>query len=242
MQWFDIHCHLLPGVDDGPASWDTVEMLLKKQKKDGVGRILMTPHFRKGRYEVPLPVIRDKMEKMKKIAGKYGIDVFLGCECFRSETLASLDVEEEGRRMNGSRYVLVEFSVYDSFHTIRKQVYELVMQRYIPIIAHVERYPSCRNVEFVRELSGLGAKIQLNARTVLGKNGRSGKTYSLHLIRDDLVDFIATDAHDPIYRPPDLEACVSYVKKKAGIAYVKKIFNDNPEQLLERGKREEVSI
>lgn len=239
MKWSDIHCHLLPGVDDGSPSWESTRLLLEQQARDGVGKMVVTPHYRKGRYETPLPVIRDQMEIMRETAGNYGIEVYLGCECFRSETLASEEIREAGRRMHGSRYVLVEFSVYDSFSTIRKQVYDLMMHRCIPIIAHAERYPCCRNVDLIRELSGLGAKIQLNTRTVLGKSGKAGKAYSLRLIREDLVDFIATDAHDPVYRPPDLQECIAYVRKKAGAAYVQKIFSDNPERMLEAGKREE---
>lgn len=232
MQWCDIHCHLLPDVDDGPDTWDTVQHILEKQARDGVGKIFVTPHYRKDRYESPLSEILEKMDILRHMAKQYGIEVFPGCECFRSKMLASVEMKKPERRMNASRYVLVEFFVHDSFQTIWNQVYELMMHGYIPIIAHIERYSCCRNPDCVRELSRLGAKIQINTRTILGKSGKDGKTYSRHLMKEDLVDFIATDTHDPIYRPPNLKECMTYIRRKKGEEYIRKIFVDNPKLML----------
>lgn len=91
---------------------------------------------------------------------------------------------------------MIEFAPDDTFLTIRNHIYELVARGYNPIVAHIERYDCCRMPDLVQELRELGAYIQVNAGAVLGGSGRKTKKYIKGLMDEDLVDFIASDAHD----------------------------------------------
>ena len=133
--------------------------------------------------------------------------------------------------MLGSRYVLTEFSTNDSFVTVRNYIYELITKGYRPIVAHVERYFCCQEPERIQELKKLGAQIQINADSVLGYEGHTIKKFCAGLMKDDLVDFIGSDAHNLEGRKMNLGKCVAYVRKKMGQDYAEEIFVDNPRRI-----------
>ena len=133
--------------------------------------------------------------------------------------------------MLGSRYVLAEFSTNDSFVTVRNYIYELLTKGYRPIVAHVERYFCCQEPERIQELKKLGAQIQINADSVLGYEGHTIKKFCAGLMKDDLVDFIGSDAHNLEGRKMNLGKCATYVRKKMGQDYAEEIFVDNPRQI-----------
>lgn len=228
----DIHCHLIPGVDDGSSNLEETRVLLTKEYEDGVRRIIFTPHLRPGYFEEPPRVIKKQYLKAKELAAELGMQVFLGCEFYRQPDLLELLLTKRGRSMAGTRYVLIEFSPGDEFSTVRSYVSELVMGGFIPIVAHIERYTSCYDLDRIQELRELGGRIQINAGSVLGDNKRKVKSFCFRLMKADLVDFIASDAHDLKWRPPNLGRCAAYVAKKMGEEYAHQIFVENPKKIF----------
>lgn len=228
----DVHCHLIPYVDDGAGSFGEMKRLLQKEYEDGVRRIVLTPHFRPDLFEASSERIRRYYELTEKVAGEIGIRTYLGCECFRHSELLELIQSDPCRRMNQSKFVLVEFAPQDLFSTIRNVLYELLANGYFPILAHVERYLECRNVERVRELSDMSVRIQVNAGALLGKQGFRVRHYCWELVAEDLIDFIASDAHDLKHRKPNLGKIIKKLEQKRGNAYVKRIFEENPNEIL----------
>lgn len=228
----DIHCHLIPYVDDGAESFEEMKRLLQREYEDGVRRIILTPHFRPDMFETSMKRIRRHYEVTKRTARETGIRTYLGCECFRHSELLEFIKSDRYRRINGGRFVLVEFAPQDLFPTIRNVLYELLANGYIPILAHVERYLQCRNMERVRELSDMGVRIQVNAGALLGKQGFRMKHFCWKLVTEDLIDFIASDAHDLKHRTPNLGKIIKKLEQKQGRAYVKRIFEENPNRIL----------
>ena len=112
----------------------------------------------------------------------------------------------------------------------------LLRQRYIPVIAQVERI---RNLEsqpdYIRELSSMGAMIQVNAGGVWGKGGLSRQRFLLKLLKDGLVDLVASDAHDMQRRPIMLEECAAYVEKRVGSSCRERVFCKNAKKILQTG-------
>ncbi len=108
--------------------------------------------------------------------------------------------------------MLTEFSGAHTYEKIRNQVYDLVAEGYRPVIAHIERYPCLREeLQRVEELIELGAYIQINAGAVLGEGGGKIKRFCRQVMEEDLVHFIASDAHGSRYRKPNRglrELCV----------------------------------
>lgn len=236
----DIHCHVLPGVDDGAESSKVTMDLLRKEYKDGVRRIILTPHYRVGMFEPSLKLVEHRFQKVKAYAariGKFGIQVYLGCEYYRSITMCE-DIKAETRyRMAGTSYILTEFSSRDTYRTIRNIIYDLVVQGYTPIIAHVERYDALlKDADDIGDLIELGAMIQINAESVLGDRGRKVKKFCKKLMDLDYVHFVASDCHDMVNRSPKLGECASYIEKKRGEEYARQLFQYNPDKILLRGK------
>lgn len=239
----DIHCHILPGVDDGAVTERMAVEMIRMEKEQGVNRIILTPHYRVGVFETEQEVITRRFKRLCEInkKTKTGMELYLGCEFHRASAMT--DKLQQGIRptMDGSRYVLVEFSHRDEYVRIRKTVYELIIKGWIPIIAHGERYPSLMgNLDRIEEVLRLGAKLQITAGAVYGQHGFRYKRICKKLMSEDLVHFIATDAHDLKNRAPDLGRCAEYIERKKGPVYTRRILVDNPGMILaERIKRYE---
>lgn len=237
----DIHCHILPEVDDGAQSKRIMRVMLNRMYRDGVRRIIMTPHYRKGMFEPSMEEIECKYQLLKKYAegiGQKGIRVWLGCEYHRDREM--LENLKHGRRptLAGSRYVLVEFSSMDNYRKIHNTIYELVTGGFKPIIAHIERYPAVvSHPEYVAELIDQGAMIQVNADALLGIEGWKIRRFCKKLMKKEEIDFIASDAHDLKERPSRLRECADYVERKWGSRTAKRIFVINPSKITgERGE------
>lgn len=167
----DIHCHVLPALDDGSQSMkETIEML-RIAADSGITDIIATPHFKAGRHNAGPDTICRRVEEVQEMAEQYGIYISL----YPGNEIAYFsDFEEamEANRictMNHSEYVLIEFLPTESFRTIRNALDHVMGIGYLPIIAHVERYgcmlEDWKNVEYIRSM---GTEIQINASSVIG--------------------------------------------------------------------------
>ena len=236
MKLVDIHCHLIPRVDDGPETVEEAGKVLAAMYDEGVRVAIATPHYRPHMFEAPAERIEKYYQLMKKAAEAKGIRLYLGCEFYRYAEMAA-DIEA-GKHplMAGSDYVLIEFAPDDTFLTIRNHIYELVARGYNPIVAHIERYDCCRMPDLVQELRELGAYIQVTAGAVLGGSDRKTKKYIKGLMDEDLVDFIASDAHDGKRRKPNLGKCSAYVERRYGREYVHRVFVKNPLNIIKAGE------
>ena len=128
--------------------------------------------------------------------------------------------------------MLVEFSNGDEKNYIEERVRSLLMNGYIPIIAHVERYKATRNdIGFLSELKHMGAYIQINADTISGEDGFSARTFAKKVMKQGLLDFVGSDGHRKTERIPEIGRCAAKMEKTMGSEYVKKIFIRNPRKI-----------
>lgn len=227
----DIHCHILPGVDDGAPDMETSRAMIRDAYEQGVRYIIATPHYRPEMFEPSMKKVIRVYHELRDYAEEVGIGLRLGCEYYRNEQMIRHLDKKLRPTMLGSRYVLTEFSTNDSFVTVRNYIYELLTKGYRPIVAHVERYFCCQEPERIQELKKLGAQIQINADSVLGYEGHTIKKFCVGLMKDDLVDFIGSDAHNLEGRKMNLGKCATYVRKKMGQDYAEEIFVDNPRRI-----------
>ena len=227
----DIHCHILPGVDDGAPDMETSRAMIRDAYEQGVRYIIATPHYRPEMFEPSMKKVIRVYHELRDYAEEVGIGLRLGCEYYRNEQMIRHLDKKLRPTMLGSRYVLTEFSTNDSFVTVRNYIYELITKGYRPIVAHVERYFCCQEPERIQELKKLGAQIQINADSVLGYEGHTIKKFCAGLMKDDRVDFIGSDAHNLEGRKMNLGKCATYVRKKMGQDYAEEIFVDNPRRI-----------
>lgn len=232
----DLHCHIIPGVDDGAKDLDEALTLLKMQYDEGVRNIIVTPHYRIGMFEEPMKKVLQNYLKIKSAAkeiGRDGISLYLGCEVYMSREVLDVLKRNDRPTMAGTRYVLTEYSSSSSLKEIRDYVYLMISSGYIPIIAHVERYREIReDTEGISQLKNLGAKIQVNAGSIIGRSGWRVKRACKRLMCEDLIDFVASDCHDIKHRVPNLGKCALYIEKKMGSEYVKRILIENPAKII----------
>ena len=226
---YDIHCHILPGVDDGARNMEESLWMLNKEYQEGVRHVILTPHFRYDMFEPHMNIVTRQFMQLRRAAmniGDEGMRLYLGCELHSSMDM--VECLKKGRRLTlaGSRYVLVEFSNGDEKNYIEERVRSLLMNGFIPIIAHVERYKATRNdIGFLTELKDMGAHIQVNADTISGQDGFGAKTFARKVMKHGLLDFVGSDGHRKTERIPEIGKCVAKMEKTMGSEYVKKIFS-----------------
>mgnify|MGYP002624491030 CR=1 FL=1 len=229
----DIHCHLLPYVDDGAHTIEEAEKLLEMEAAQGVTHICLTPHLRKGMFEMPDEGIVKQFERLKPIAAEKGIRLSLSRE-YHWDGLTYEKLKARAVMPIGKNVMLTEFSAEHSGEQMLSAAKEIRRRRYIPLIAHVERYEATDD-EMVRALRSCGALIQINADAVLGHDGRYARRLVWKLLTDGLVDVIASDAHSTDERPPRLAECYGRIAKKLGEEPARKMMHRSPMKLI-RGK------
>lgn len=230
----DIHTHILPGIDDGAADEEIAFAMLKKAYEEGTKVLVATPHYRHGFKDSWEEKRRSAWETVCNMAAEISPDlqILLGAELFfESGILKDLEDRRE-LTLNHTRSVLIEFSMDTSYLYIKNAVLNLQGMGYVPILAHVERYSALARMERVRELVDMGVKIQANSDSVTGKNGWGIKRYLKKLMHEDLIDLVATDAHDLDRRPPGMDSCARYLDRKMGAGYSQMVCGDNAGKLL----------
>ncbi len=237
---YDIHTHILPMVDDGAASIREALAIIGEESDQGVGAIMLTPHFREKIFETEVEVICQRYEELLDAASELypDVDLRLGCEL---HVLSDMGGTLEGRKyssLNNSEHVLLEFSGSDTAEYIRLKTKEVVKLGYRPILAHIERYPALiNNLILIEMLRELGAAIQVNADSVLGEGSALEKKFCHKLLKREMVDFVASDVHNMTTRRSNIGRAADLIEEKYGRVYAERIFIKNPEQLFLNRKR-----
>lgn len=229
---YDIHCHILPGVDDGAKDMEEACWMLQREYEQGVRHIIATPHFRYEMFETSVNRVKEQFYKLQEKALQMGMELYLGCELHSSMDMADCLRRGERLTMAESRYVLTEFRYGAEKKYIRERVQKMKSSGYIPIVAHIERYDAVRkDMEFIGDLRRIGGKIQVNADSITGKEGFMTKHFCKKLMKEDLLDFIGTDGHGQRKRIPTIKPCYELVEKSMGEAYARRIFVENPRKI-----------
>lgn len=231
---YDIHCHILPGVDDGAKNIDIAFEMIEREMEAGVETIILTPHFRKEMFEPSMEDIWNAYEELVEETRCWNIRLYLGCEFHANmEMVETLD---KGLRptMGNSHYVLTEFSTSSTKSFIKERTDALLTSGYRPIIAHIERYRALRkDFDLIADLIEMGCEMQVNADAVIGKDGIGAQRFCKKLMQEDMIHYIGSDAHNLRGRAPHLGECCEYLKKHMGRLYASRIMRDNPSKIIE---------
>ncbi len=234
----DIHAHILPGVDDGARDLQEAVELCRLAWEQGTRAIILTPHYR-GIYKATPAILQASYTALCQVLSKElpRMSLYLGNEiCFHNDIGQRLTDGQVSPLCN-SRYVLLEFSPTAFRAQITTGIAECLTAGKVPIIAHAERYDVFRqDRSLTDDVIKLGALIQLNADSVMGKRGLGAKRFCHKLLKAEKVHFIASDAHDKKHRPPVLLPCYNKICKKYGEKYAKRLFWRNPRAIIENTK------
>lgn len=231
IEFWDMHCHVVPGVDDGAKTPEISMKILKEEYKGGMRNAILTPHFRRGMFEKSRDDVEASFLKLKAMALEEmpDLELYLGCEFHVNLDMAE-SVESDPRyRMNGTSYVLAEFSEGDKSQYIFERCRDLIGAGFWPIIAHGERYEALhKDPHLIEEVRSIGAYLQINANSVIGEDGWNMKRWCAKVLKNYEIDFIGSDAHNLTDRKSHLVECARYLEKKAGGDYANAIMNVNP--------------
>lgn len=235
-EFTDIHCHILPGLDDGAENFEEAENMLRTAYIEGIRRIIATPHNYATRKSASAEKIRECVQWMNMYAQECNIPISLyyGNEIYYRSGIADLLENGEILTLAGSCYVLVEFEPGVDFSYLRDGMGELLRYGYFPILAHAERYDCLYEKKTrIQELRNSGIYFQVNASSCLqGIMSEDRKRIKI-LLNEASIHFIGTDAHSNRTRAPRIKQSASYLYKKLGEEQVQKIFYTNPESIIQ---------
>jgi tyrosine-protein phosphatase cpsB len=237
----DIHSHILFGVDDGAKTIEDSLALIEEMYNQGVKIFILTPHRRKNMFEKSKQEIEENFKKLKQaVKEKYNdlIRIYLGTEIYYTEDIPDKIERNEIHSMAGTRNVLVEFNYGIRTKDLEDAIYNIVTLGKTPIIAHIERYDCLeKNDETILNLIELGAKMQVNAESILkinlfGDNKKVYKKRAKYFLENDLVDIIASDAHNLSTRKPYMKKAYDIIVDKYGKKRAENLFYKTPARIM----------
>ncbi len=230
--FFDIHCHLIPGVDDGAKDIKESLAALKEEYDQNVRWIICTPHVTANLTSQEAKNIETSFgelkSRLKKTDFGHDMELYLGCELMYSESIAERLDAGEIWTMSGTSYILVEFLPSVAYEELCRAIRKLSAKGYIPILAHIERYLCLyKRLERIRDLQESGAYFQVNASSLKGGMLNQKSAYIKKLCKSGLVHFLATDSHGMVHRQPDIKKGAEWVINNCDSRLGQKILYQN---------------
>jgi len=232
----DIHCHILPDADDGAANYTESLLMAKQAAKEGIRKIIATPHHQNGKYRNVKADIIQSTEKLNDYLWSEGvkIEILPGQETrIYGEILEDYQKGEILTLASISTYLFIELP---SGHVPRytgQLLYDIQMSGLTPVIVHPER-----NAEIIEQPDKLyslvknGAATQVTAASIAGYFGKKIQRFTFDLIEANLTHFVASDAHNTSKRGFKMEEAYELLKKKYGTESLY-YFMDNSEIILD---------
>lgn len=235
--FLDIHCHILPGVDDGSKDEQMTRQMLQMTYEQGVRTIVATPHYYPGHTQLSGGEIRELVAKVDGMAKEIDekMSVLPGNEILYDDGVIRGLKQGEILTLADSRYVLVEFLPQENRRRIEEGVRRLLEGGYAPVIAHVERVGELfENEFFARFLRQMGCYMQVNTQTLMGGIFDGDARKAKQWIQKGYVQFLGSDCHNITGRAPLMEDAVRKLRKNVSEETLNRIVYDNPKRFLEK--------
>ena len=232
----DLHCHILPGIDDGPASLDVSLAMARCAAQDGITFIACTPHIYPGLYENDRRGIEAAVQAFRVELAEAGIQLQLGAGADTHLAPDLLDSLRAGRvpTLCGSRYLLLEPPHHVAPPRFDESMFGLMAAGYVPIITHPERLSWIEtHYSVFTDLVHRGAWMQLTAGSLTGRFGRRPRYWAERMLDEGLVHIVATDAHHIEKRPPLLAEGRDAAAVRVGEAEATHLVLTRPQGVLE---------
>ena len=233
----DLHCHILPGVDDGAASDEESCMMAQIAVDSGVRIVTATPHCNlRGYFDNYLTEqLREHFLHLNRLFKAHDIPLGLraGMEIYMTPEVPRLLREKRLLTLGGSRYLLVEFDFDGSFTWACRMLRGVEEQNVVPVVAHPERYRFIQEEpERLFEWLEAGYVLQLNKGSFFGRFGRQAARTAHWCLREGCVHAIGSDAHSPYQRTPRLSDIHAYISEVASPAAADALLEHNPARIL----------
>ena len=226
----DIHCHLLPGIDDGAKSWETTLEMCHLAEEDGVRHIVATPHANYAyRYDraAHLALLDELRSRVPSMSFSLGCDFHLSFE-----NIEDAKLHPERYAIGETSYLLVELSEFSAFN-VAQTIYELKAAGLTSILTHPERNPLILGrPSMLNDFAAVGCLFQITANSLTGFWGKPSQKMCEEMLRNQMVHFIASDAHGVRNRTPILSAARDAAAKIIGAEAAEKLVEANPAAVI----------
>ena len=224
----DIHCHILPGLDDGADTLETSIQMAESAIAEGVTHVVGTPHAN-STYVFDPELIRQRRDELQAAVGDR-LAFATGCDFHLSfENLQDIPKNPQKYTINQKNYLLVEFAEFAIPPSMDDTMHQLQLMGLSPIITHPERNALLRTKpERMYRWLHQGAYVQITAQSILGRFGNSAQQHAEKLLDEDRVHFVASDAHNLTSRPLQLRGAYDAVVARRGEKIAQALFHDNP--------------
>ena len=232
----DIHCHILPNMDDGPETLDETLEMCRMALADGTTTIVATPHQQDGIHNTSADAILKNVHSVAALLKRSNLNL---------ELLPGADVRvdvDTGEKIgqgeilslnNTKRYFLLEFPAHTIPPNMDRLIFNLLLKNIVPILTHPERiFEVQENPNRVYELVSMGVLSQITAMSVTGEFGSRARKCARMLLKHNLVHIIASDAHSADYRPPILSNAVKAVSRLLGEERAMDMVTTIPSQII----------
>jgi len=224
----DLHCHILPGLDDGAKTIEESLAMAESAIADGITHVIATPHA-STEYAFDYRRVSSACEDLKSKLGDR-LHLATGCDFhLNPENLAELKKSPAQFCLNQKDYLLVEFNEFSIPPAIDQMIHHLQLAGLRPIVTHPERNGILRaKPDRLAQWVRVGCYSQVTAGSLLGVFGPGAKSDSVSWIARGLVHFVSSDAHNTKSRPLTLRPAFEFVASRFGEEIAQALFVDNP--------------
>ena len=232
----DLHCHILPDVDDGSRDIEESIQLLKEAYQNGFTDIIVTPHYMQEYYEKDKTQIKEKIEELQEI----NVNLYQGNEIYVCREIVDLLKDGYAVPLNETNYVLFELPMHNKIMYLNDVIFSLLSSNYKPVLAHPERYEYVqKNPEYLIELMEKGVLLQSNYASILGYYGKEAKQTIITLLQNNMIQFLGSDTHRQGTIYADMKKILEELEKYCSEETIQALTQINPGKLL---KNEEIEI
>jgi protein-tyrosine phosphatase len=224
----DIHCHILPGIDDGPETMEESLGMAEAAIADGITHVAATPHS-SDEYSFDFARVRALCKDLQERIGSR-LELATGCDFHvNAENLAALKQDAARFTINQKNHLLVEFDEFAILPAMDQMLHELQLAGLQPIVTHPERNGLLRRQpERLARWVRLGCAAQVTGGSLTGVFGTSAQRDAMRWIEQGLIHFVASDAHNLRRRPLTLRPAFEAARKRFGEEIARALFVENP--------------
>lgn len=231
----DLHCHILPEIDDGSKDLDTSLKMLDIANANETQAIVATPHVIEGKWLPAWEKIINECKLLEAEAGKNGLNipVYPGAEVAVHWDILEIATEPGPYCINGGRYMLVELPAMDLPGFTEDFFFTLQTRGITPVLAHPERHPVVsKRPELLAEWIARGILVQVNGASITGKMGETAMRAAEQFLISNMVHCIGSDAHSARHRNPSLTSTVERLHEIVGREVTHRLLVENPNKVV----------
>lgn len=232
----DIHCHILPGLDDGPPTLEKSLEMCRIAAADGIEAIVATPHMLNGMYAVTAEQVLAGVRALNDSLAAEGLSlrVLPGADVHVDKGLSGCLAEKKVLTLaDKGKHLMIELPQDVLPAEIADLLFQIQLKGVTPIVSHPERNVEVqRNPEVLLGLVERGALLQVTAGSLTGAFGSRAEECGLGLLRRGMAHLVATDAHNALRRPPRLSGAREVVEREMGPEEARAVFEERPARLL----------